>query len=549
MHSRSDGTAPHKNPWNASLSVDYLWSSVNFGEAVTEVMTPLTWSVLQFTLDDWTFLPGIPTVGNIGGRPYLNISVFATLFYALGRGREGLLSSLESTLYMRLPVDLTIPTIPTSPGTVLRGLLCSARVQIKQHRGAAIAPAYAASSAAWFRGMRTAMQSCRTASSLHDLWHSEVQPQVKTGVWCTLGSVSASSTYTLKLRRRLAALVGPEDADTLIANLSGEDVPLASLGPIAGLAKMARGEMSKDAYLELYGHRGPHEFELSVPRPAEDPTWVEEELDRIRHSLFNVEALMAERRHAFESAWDELQSRNPGQAGGLARRIAESARRARLRERVRSAYVRDRWAVRLFALRAGELTGLGERIFFLTLDEVLDLLSGHGTTEAPVAERMEMYDRYRALPPYPPIVRGPFDPFAWAADSNRPTDVFNARAPQPTDRGSAIVVGSPGSAGVTEGVVRILHLPEARDGLQPGEILVATQTDIAWTPLFPQAAAVVTDIGAPLSHAAIVARELGIPAVVGCGNATAALNTGDRVRVDGGRGTVEILNAEHPQEV
>jgi pyruvate,water dikinase len=312
---------------------------------------------------------------------------------------------------------------------------------------------------------------------------------------------------------------------------------------------MARGEMSKDAYLELYGHRGPHEFELSVPRPAEDPTWVEEELDRIRHSPFNVEALMAERRHAFESAWDELQSRNPGQAGGLARRIAESARRARLRERVRSAYVRDRWAVRLFALRAGELTGLGERIFFLTLDEVLDLLSGHGTTEAPVAERMEMYDRYRALPPYPPIVRGPFDPFAWAADSNRPTDVFNARAPQPTDRGSAIVVGSPGSAGVTEGVVRILHLPEARDGLQPGEILVATQTDIAWTPLFPQAAAVVTDIGAPLSHAAIVARELGIPAVVGCGNATAALNTGDRVRVDGGRGTVEILNAEHPQEV
>ena len=53
--------------WNDSFKGDYLWSSVNFGEAVTEVMTPLTWSVMQFTLEDWVFLPGMPTVGIIGG--------------------------------------------------------------------------------------------------------------------------------------------------------------------------------------------------------------------------------------------------------------------------------------------------------------------------------------------------------------------------------------------------------------------------------------------------------------------------------------------------
>ncbi len=70
------------------------------------------------------------------------------------------------------------------------------------------------------------------------------------------------------------------------------------------------------------------------------------------------------------------------------------------------------------------------------------------------------------------------------------------------------------------------------------------QTDIAWTLLFPRAAAIVTDVGAPLSHAAIVARELGVPAVVGCGNATMRLNSGDRVRVDGARGTVEILSTD-----
>jgi pyruvate,water dikinase len=84
--------------------------------------------------------------------------------------------------------------------------------------------------------------------------------------------------------------------------------------------------------------------------------------------------------------------------------------------------------------------------------------------------------------------------------------------------------------------------PDQEQSLQKGEILVAVQTDVAWTLLFPRALAVITDVGAPLSHAAIVARELGIPAVVGCGDATARLKTGDYVRVDGAKGIVEILS-------
>jgi pyruvate,water dikinase len=85
--------------------------------------------------------------------------------------------------------------------------------------------------------------------------------------------------------------------------------------------------------------------------------------------------------------------------------------------------------------------------------------------------------------------------------------------------------------------------------LQEGEIMVTVLTDIAWTPLFLRAAAVVTDVGAPLSHAAIVARELGIPAVVGCGDATMRLKTGDRVLVDGSQGTVQILSSTGVTEV
>ncbi len=86
-----------------------------------------------------------------------------------------------------------------------------------------------------------------------------------------------------------------------------------------------------------------------------------------------------------------------------------------------------------------------------------------------------------------------------------------------------------------------MNSPEEGNQLQPGEILVNITTNVGWTPLFPHGAAIVTDVGAPLSHAAIVARELGIPAVAGCFNATSTLKTGDRIRVDEGQGSVEIV--------
>ena len=100
------------------------------------------------------------------------------------------------------------------------------------------------------------------------------------------------------------------------------------------------------------------------------------------------------------------------------------------------------------------------------------------------------------------------------------------------------IKGFAGAPGTVEGRVHILHsFDEAKD-FQKGEILVTTMTNIGWTPLFPKAAAIITDLGAPLSHAAIVARELGIPAVVGCGIATTELKTGDLVIVNGSIGVV-----------
>jgi phosphohistidine swiveling domain-containing protein len=141
---------------------------------------------------------------------------------------------------------------------------------------------------------------------------------------------------------------------------------------------------------------------------------------------------------------------------------------------------------------------------------------------------------------YPALIYGRFDPFQWAADPNRRSDFYDARQTAGATF-SATIKGFAGAAGCVEGTVRRIDRMEDGQQVQPGEILVTAVTNIGWTPLFPRLAAIVTDVGAPLSHAAIVAREMGIPAVVGCGNATMLLKTGDRVRVDGGRGTVEIL--------
>jgi phosphohistidine swiveling domain-containing protein len=543
------GYNPATGAWNASLTGDYLWSNVNFGEAVSDVMTPLTWTVLRLIFGEWMILPGYQSVGNIGGRPYLNISIFASMFRAIGKSRQALLDALEGTLYMRLPEEMEIPVIPLSRWRLPSILANLIRVRMKERKGVKDLPAYLAANPAQCRRMQQRIGEAGTKAELISIWRAEILPHVTQSVWTVMGSVSQSVDYTMGLRRELTELVGPDDAGALLSNLSEGSGELASLGPLVGLAKVARGEMGREAYLESYGHRGPHEFELSIPRPAEDPDWVDQQVARFSRSPVDVEALLEKQRAEFDAAWERFKVRYPRKAKFIRRRIGEGARRGRMREAARSEYVRDRWIVRAFALRAGELTGLGDDIFFLTLDEVLEVLSGKKTAIDYIPARKETYGGYRATPSYPSIIRGRFDPFQWAADPERRSDLFDAHAPLPalasSEDGSNVILGSPGAAGLVEGVVRRLARPEDGDQLQAGEVLVAMQTDIAWTLLFPRATAIVTDVGAPLSHAAIVARELGIPAVVGCGNAMMRLKTGDRVRVDGGRGTVEILSGDH----
>ena len=99
-----------------------------------------------------------------------------------------------------------------------------------------------------------------------------------------------------------------------------------------------------------------------------------------------------------------------------------------------------------------------------------------------------------------------------------------------------------GSAGVVTGRARIILDPTNPENLEPGDILVAPITDPSWTPLFVPASAVVVDVGATMSHAVIVSRELGIPCVVSATGATSRIPDGAEIRVNGDTGTVTILS-------
>jgi pyruvate,water dikinase len=295
--------------------------------------------------------------------------------------------------------------------------------------------------------------------------------------------------------------------------------------------------------MERYGHRGPHEMELFAPGSDDDPAWLEKRLAELSQSAVDVEALFARQRAEWLSAWHRFEVRYPQKIKTIRHGLEAVAVAAKNREAVRSEVTRVARLVRSFLLRVGEVSGLGDGIFFLSLDEMSEILAGDQSSVSCIPARREVYDKYCALPPYPPIIVGHFDPFTWLSDPNRRSDYFDARKTR-TSTPLGTIAGFAGAAGVVEGIVRRIDKPEDGWQIQPGEILVTVTTNVGWTPLFPRLAAIVTDVGAPLSHAAIVARELGIPAVVGCGNATMRLKTGDHICVDGGRGTVEIILRE-----
>jgi pyruvate,water dikinase len=196
-----------------------------------------------------------------------------------------------------------------------------------------------------------------------------------------------------------------------------------------------------------------------------------------------------------------------------------------------------------------------EDLFYLNIHEVHEALMdlglawaagsrGHGPGRWPekVAERKRILEALShwtpppALGVVPEVINDPTVQLLWGVTADR----LRAWARQGAGSGDE-VTGYAASPGVVEGVARVVRDVNEIGTVQPGEVLVCPVTAPSWGPVFPKIAAAVSDIGGMMSHAAIVAREYGMPAVVGTGHATKLIKTGDRVRVDGDNGVVTIL--------
>jgi pyruvate,water dikinase len=181
-----------------------------------------------------------------------------------------------------------------------------------------------------------------------------------------------------------------------------------------------------------------------------------------------------------------------------------------------------------------------EDVWFLRREELLAALDGAFVlTAAEAADRRRRWDRQRRLVPplylgtVPPMIKG----FVESAEA-----AIRGTAGRPSAGGAAIV-GIPASGGRASGPVRVVHSLEEFDAVQAGDVLVAPMTAPAWTPLFDRVVAIVTDTGGAAAHASIVAREYGLPAVVGTTDATRRLRDGEIVEVDGSAGLVRRLDS------
>jgi rifampicin phosphotransferase len=359
--------------WNHSRSGDYLWSNSNYGEAIPGVMTPLTWSLFSIFGEETFDNPlggDVPLAGNIGGRLYINLSLVASFLGALGYSRERI-SRESNEFFGNLPEDIEIPIVPVARWTAVRRFVPFAiRAMRRRRRNLQTLPAFTAQLPIVTATLRAAIAGAATPAELAALWETRFEPLLRRTYQMLQAGTSRYENAYRPLRHKLAEQVGEEDANLLLSGVSSGGEELASLGPLLGLWRVQQGEMDRDDYLQTYGHRGVHEFELAWPRPAEDPDWLDAQLAGLDGS--DVPALLERRRAQKEAAWQRYQARFPREAKRVARDLAAAAAYARGREAIRSETTRLIYAARAFALRAGELTGLGDGVFFLSLDELLD---------------------------------------------------------------------------------------------------------------------------------------------------------------------------------
>ena len=320
--------------------------------------------------------------------------------------------------------------VPTAIGIRLR-----VRTYLKSMR------AFLAASPQRCEELRGRIAATTTGPALAALYESEIEPHLVTSCHMLEAAGRQGGSSLVKVRTTLRRMVGDVDAEAMLTGVTASD-ELASLGPLTGLTRLASGEITRDEFGRRYGHRGPHEFELSMPRPGEGPGRIDAQLAGLRDLRTDATALLARQEEARVQAWARFAARYPGETARMRERVRD-------RETARSENMRAFWVLRAFVVSAGELSGIGDDVFFLHRDELLDLLRGDKTVLDEVPVRRATYEQYAALPPYPALIVGHFDPVRWAADPNRRSDLYDARGG--TIPASDTVAGFPGAPGVVEG--------------------------------------------------------------------------------------------------
>lgn len=572
---------------------DTVWSRANVGEALPGAATPLTWSVATNFADKGfreafgalgCHVPkGIRLFGNVHGRFYLNLTAFMKVAAQVpGLTPSALLLSASGGASAQIVEALNRQIEGTRRTRFLLRLPLSApRVLLSQLRLEGEVAAFEPDAEVQRRALYEMDLSLLPDDALATTMRGVARLLDRTGT-LMLRCASASLASHLALRTALSlvsrrrgagrlsddsfadAVYGPRAPEASIEHLAqslagaAQDVDSAGPGILllrvaeelrrdeAAASLLLRGEVTQVAelppgpgrdaierFLVSYGDRAVREAELSTPRWREDPAPLFAMLtSALRAPSADPERALAQARAIADREMARLETRLSSPEIAIVRKLVDLCHRfTRLRERMRSWVIRVLGMIRVVALDIDrrlvrlDPTLMPGGVFFCTFEELVGALSS-GRADVGSMVRLRRAEHARdAARPDPPMT-------------------FIGRPPPaalPPAEGVRLY-GLPASGGVVEGRARVLPPGTAGlDAVGTGEILVSRTTDVGLTPLFLVAAAVVTELGGPLSHAAVVAREYGVPAVVSVPGATSAIKTGDRLRVDGDRGIVEKL--------
>lgn len=337
--------------------------------------------------------------------------------------------------------------------------------------------------------------------------------------------------------QRLAGIVRDDPAlgAWLRAELAGEAGAAGAMPEVLAVALAP--------FLEQHGHLGQGWDDLTLPSWGEEPrrllVEVAKRLDQPPPRVEERQRRLVQDGERLHAALRERLADRPDDLVAFERLLDIARVIGPLTERHN--YWIDRMAqahLRRFVTRIGDhlvaqgVIGERDDVFYLFKAEVAGLLLNPSDMSALVAERRVEHARQHGITP-PPYVGQPPDP------GDGPSDRFEG--PTAATPGVAGVQGIGASAGIARGPARVALSQADFDRIQPGDVIVCPSSNPSWVPLFSIAAGLVTDVGGVLSHAAVVAREFGLPAVVGTRDGTTRIADGRMVEVDGSTGTVRLL--------